>query len=151
MRSLSNVLQNQVDLVRVALRVCFGAVPLLAGLDKYFNLLADWPHYLSPVAVSLLPVSPETAMRAIGVVEICVGLAVLSRWTLAGSLVAAAWLVAIALNLVAAGFYDIAVRDLVLAVAAYTLACLTADHEAAARAERTAQRADPATSARRAA
>ena len=151
MRSLQNALQGQVDVARVALRVCFGAVPLLAGLDKYFNLLADWPHYLSPVAVSLLPVSPEAAMRIIGIVEIAAGIAVLSRWTLVGSLVVAAWLAAITLNLVAAGFYDIAVRDLVLVVAAYTLACLTAEHETAATSERTAQRSVYAPAARTAA
>jgi hypothetical protein len=150
MESLPNVLRGQVDVARLALKACFGAVPLLAGLDKYFNLLADWPHYLSPVAVSLLPTSPQTAMHVIGVVEVAVGLAVLSRWTLVGSLAASAWLVAIAFNLVAAGFYDIAVRDLVLAVAAYTLACLTAEHEGARR-EQAAQPAARATGVRTAA
>ena len=151
MRTLSKVLQGQVDGARVALRVCFGLVPLLAGLDKYFNLLADWPHYLSPLAVSVLPVAPPTAMHVIGVVEIAVGIMVLSRWTLAGSVIAAAWLVAIALNLVAAGFFDIAVRDLVLAVAAYTLACLTAAHAAAARPVSTEHRSDRTAIARTAA
>lgn len=151
MKSLENALQGQVDVARVALKVCFGAVPLLAGLDKYFNLLADWPRYLSPLAASVLPVSPETFMHVVGVIEIAVGIAVLTSWTLPGSLVAAAWLVAIALNLVAAGFYDIAVRDLVLAVAAWTLACLTADRAVAARSERAAQRSDQTTRARSAA
>ena len=151
MRSLEKTLQGQVEMSRLALKVCFGAVPLLAGLDKYFNLLADWPRYLSPAAAALMPVSPETAMHLIGVVEIAVGIAVLSRWTLPGSLIAAAWLLAIALNLVSAGFYDIAVRDVVLAVAAYTLACLTADRQAVARSERTPQRADRSAGVRTAA
>ena len=152
MNSIQKALRGQVDVARVALRVCFGAVPLLAGLDKYFNLLADWPHYLSPLAVSLLPVSASTAMHIIGVVEIAVGIAVFSQWTLIGSLVAAVWLVAIALNLIAAGFFDIAVRDLVLAVAAYTLACLTARHAAAtAHPELIPQRAERVAGARTAA
>jgi hypothetical protein len=152
MKSIQRTLEGQVDVARVALRVCFGAVPLLAGLDKYFNLLADWPHYLSPLAAALLPVAPSTAMHVIGVVEIAVGIAVFSRWTLIGSLVAAVWLVAIALNLVAAGFFDIAVRDLVLAVAAYTLACLTARHAAAtAHPEQIPQRAERVAGARTAA
>src|SRR5262245_38376861 len=148
MTTLANVLEGQVDFARAALRLCFGAVPLLAGLDKFFNLLTDWPHYLSPLAASLLPVSPETAMHLIGVVEIVVGVVVLSRWTLVGSLVAAVWLVAIALNLVAAGFFDVAVRDLVLAVAAYTLACLTAEQQAAAHPELSVHRADAKLAAR---
>jgi uncharacterized membrane protein len=142
MRSLLNALQDQVDDSRVALKLCFGLVPLLAGLDKFFNLLADWPHYLSPLATSLLPVSATTAMHVIGVVEIAVGIAVLSPWTVIGSLVAAGWLIAIALNLVDAGFYDIAVRDAVLAVAAYTLASLTAQHETVAVQSRGGERVE---------
>jgi hypothetical protein len=57
MRNLQEALQRQVEVSRVALRLCFGLVPLLAGLDKYFNLLADWQHYLSPLIAALLPVS----------------------------------------------------------------------------------------------
>ena len=151
MRSLPNALKGQVDGVRIALKICFGLVPLLAGLDKYFNLLADWPHYLSPLAVSLLPVSPEAAMHVIGVVEIIVGILVFSRFTVEGSVIAAIWLVAIALNLILAGFFDIAVRDLVLAVSAYGLACLTAAHEAVSQPVRTTQRASQPATARSAA
>jgi hypothetical protein len=150
-QSLPNKLAGQVDGMRVALRLCFGAVPLLAGLDKFFNLLTDWPHYLSPLAAALLPVAPATAMHVIGVVEIAVGLMVLSPWTIAGSLIASVWLGLIALNLIAAGFFDIAVRDLVLAVAAYTLACLSAAHDAVAQRGPSAVRAEHVTAARTAA
>ncbi len=115
-----------VESARKALWVAFGVVPFLAGLDKFFNLLADWPRYLSPAAEAILPVSGQTFMYFAGVVEMVVGVAILTRWTVIGSYVAAAWLVAIALNLVASGhFLDVAVRDLVMATAAYTLARLT--------------------------
>jgi uncharacterized membrane protein YphA (DoxX/SURF4 family) len=110
---------------RTALRYAFGLVPLLAGLDKFSNLLTDWTQYVAPVAQSLLPFPPETFMRAVGIVEIAVGLLILTRWTVIGSYAAAAWLTLIAANLVAAGFYDIAVRDIVLALAAFTLARMT--------------------------
>lgn len=102
----------------------YGLVPLLAGLDKFFNLLTDWPKYLSPWMANLLPVSAETFMYAVGVIEIVVGLLVLTRWTRLGAWIAAAWLVLIALNLVTMGLFDIAVRDLAMAVGAYTLARL---------------------------
>lgn len=102
----------------------YGLVPLLAGLDKFFNLLTDWPKYLSPWAANLLPVSAETFMYAVGVIEIAVGVMVLTRWTRLGAWIAAAWLVLIALNLVTMGLFDIAVRDLAMAVGAYTLARL---------------------------
>ena len=108
-----------------ALRIAFGAVPFLAGLDKFFNILAHWDKYLSPLAQHLLPVSATTFMHFAGIIEMIVGIAILTRWTRLGSYVAAAWLVGIALNLLAAGFLDVAVRDLVMAVGAYTLARLS--------------------------
>ena len=114
---------------RIALRVSFGLVPLLAGLDKFTYLLTDWSAYVGPVARGLLPVDAETFLYAVGVVEILVGLAVLTRWTIIGSYAAAGWLTLVAVNLVLAGFFDIAVRDVVLAVAALALARLTEVHE----------------------
>lgn len=105
-----------------SLRVAYGVLPIVAGLDKFFNWLADWEAYLSPLAVQLLPVSPEVFMRFVGVVEIVVGLVVLSRWTRVGAYVAAAWLALIALNLITTGrYFDIAARDAVLAVGAFAL------------------------------
>jgi DoxX-like protein len=109
-----------------ALRVSLGVAPFVAGLDKFFNLLARWTDYLNPLALRIVPVTPETFMRGVGVVEMIVGLAILTRWTRLGAYVAAAWLVGIALNLVATGsFLDVAVRDVLLAVAAFVLARLT--------------------------
>jgi uncharacterized membrane protein YphA (DoxX/SURF4 family) len=108
-----------------ALRIAFGVVPLLAGLDKFLNLLANWEKYVSPSIAGLLPISPTALMHVVGFIEIAVGLAILTRWTRLGSYVAAAWLVGIAANLVIAGYLDVAVRDLVMAVAAYTLARLS--------------------------
>jgi len=102
----------------------YGLVPLLAGLDKFLNLLTDWPKYLSPVMAGLLPVSAQTFMHAVGIIEIAVGLLVLTRWTRLGAWIAAAWLVLIAVNLGTMGLFDIAVRDLAMAVGAYTLARL---------------------------
>ena len=109
-----------------ALRIALGLAPFLAGLDKFFNLLTKWTMYLSPLALRVVPVAPETFMRAVGVIEMIVGIAILTRWTRLGAYVAAAWLVCIALNLVSMGaFLDVAVRDLLIAVAAFSLARLT--------------------------
>jgi hypothetical protein len=108
----------------VALRFGIGLTATLAGIDKYFNLLADWSSYVSPVAARLLPVSTGTFMGIVGVVELAVGVAILTRWTRAGAYVASAWLLGVAANLVLAGFFDVAVRDVVMAVAAFTLARL---------------------------
>ncbi len=116
-----------------ALRIGLGAAPFLAGLDKFFNLLAPWKQYLNPLVPRIVPLAPDVLMRAVGVVEMLVGLAILTRWTRWGAYLAAAWLLAITLNLVAMGsFLDVAVRDLLLAIAAFTLARLTESREAAA-------------------
>lgn len=115
-----------------ALRLALGLIPIAAGLDKFTNLLADWEAYLSPLARSLLPVGPHTFMMAVGVIEIVVGIGVLSGRARTFAWVAAGWLLAIALNLVASGQHlDVAARDVGLAVAAYALARLAPAHEAA--------------------
>ncbi len=82
-----------------ALRLTFGVVPIVAGLDKFTNLLANWEGYLSPLAVRLLPVAPHTFMMAVGIVEIAVGVGVLSGRARVFGWVAAGWLLAIAVNL----------------------------------------------------
>lgn len=130
------------ELPRQALRLAFGLVPLLAGLDKFTYLLTDWSRYVAPVARAVLPVSPEVFLYVAGVIEIAVGIAILTRWTEIGSYIAAAWLALIAGNLILAGFFDVAVRDLVMAVAAVTLGRLTAVHAATEARGRRPQGAD---------
>ena len=116
-----------------ALRIGLGAGPIITGIDKYFNKLADWSMYLSPLATKVIPVSPAVFMRAAGVVEIVAGLIVLSRWTKIGSYIVGLWLLGIAVNLLTTGmFYDLAMRDVEIAIGAFALAQLTAWRERAA-------------------
>ena len=117
-------MQTNLESLYRPLWLTYGLVPLLAGLDKFLNLLTDWPKYLSPWIAGLLPVSAATFMHAVGIIEIAVGLLVLTRWTRLGAWIAAVWLVLIAVNLATMGLFDIAVRDLAMAVGAYTLARL---------------------------
>jgi hypothetical protein len=116
------------------LRLGLGIGPALAGLDKIFrtNVLADWSMYISPLAEPWLPVSAAAFMQAVGVVELLVGLSILTVATRLGAWVAMAWLLAIAVNLASTGmFFDLAVRDVEIAIAAYALARLTAAREEA--------------------
>jgi len=109
-----------------ALRIGLGSAAFLAGLDKFFNLLANWESYLSPIVTALVPVSGSVLMRVFGIVEMAVGLSLLAGLTRLGAWVAAAWLVAIAINLMTTGrYFDVAVRDLEMAIAAFALARLT--------------------------
>jgi hypothetical protein len=109
-----------------ALRIGLGVGPFLAGLDKYFNLLTNWTKYVSPLALKILPFTGQTFMHIVGVIEMIVGLAILTKWTRLGSYIASAWLLVIALNLVSTGmFFDVAVRDLEMALAALVLARMT--------------------------
>jgi uncharacterized membrane protein YphA (DoxX/SURF4 family) len=125
-----------------ALRIALGVVPIVAGIDKYFNKLTDWGMYLSPLATKAVPVSTATFMHVVGLVEIIAGLIVLSHWTKIGSYIVMFWLLCIAVNLVTTGmFYDLAVRDVEIAISAFVLTQLTSVREQQAAAERGAQSA----------
>ena len=105
-----------------ALQLALGLTATLAGLDKFFNILAHWPAYISPLASRMLPVSAGTFLGAVGIVEIGVGIAILWAAPRIGAYAASAWLLLVAANLVLARYFDIAVRDVVLSLAAFTLA-----------------------------
>ena len=106
------------------LRIALGLTAFLAGLDKFFNLLTNWEQYVSPLAANII--APAPLMHIAGVIEIVVGLAVLAGITRIGGYVVMAWLTLIAINLVTTGHYfDVAVRDLVMACGAFTLARLS--------------------------
>src|SRR5262249_33337895 len=104
-----------------ALRIALGLMATLAGLDKFFNLLTNWEAYIAPVAQQLLPFSATTFMAIVGAIEFTVGITILAIRPSLGAFIASAWLVLVAVNLVLGGHFDIAVRDVVLAVAAYSL------------------------------
>lgn len=117
---------EKLNVVWWVMRVGLGLGVLFAGVDKFVGLTM-WSMYLSPVAESLLPVSADTFLYAVGVVEIGIGLAILTRWTRAGAYVLCAWLLGITVNLVlATHFWDLVVRDLEVAVSAFALARLSA-------------------------
>jgi len=118
--------QDRVNAVQQLLRAIFGVVPIVAGADKFFNLLADWPQYMNPTLERFLPFSTAAFMQVVGIIEIAAGLIVLSRFTTVGGYVVSAWLALIALSLIASGNYlDVAVRDLVMSAGAYSMAVLT--------------------------
>lgn len=105
----------------ILLRTVFTVAPILFGLDKFTNILTDWTGYLAPVATSVVPVSAQTFMYIVGVVEIIAGIAVAVRPRF-GSLLVAVWLLGIIINLLVLGsFYDVALRDFGLFVAALAL------------------------------
>jgi uncharacterized membrane protein YphA (DoxX/SURF4 family) len=106
------------------LKLTFGIVPIVAGLDKFTNLLTNWVDYLGNNR-NMIPFDPMTFMKIVGVIEIVAGIIVLVR-PLIGAYIVMAWLICIALQLLIGGhYYDVAVRDLVMAIGAYTLAQLT--------------------------
>lgn len=117
----------------LALRTVFTVAPVLFGLDKFTNLLADWTTYLAPWIDNLVPGTAQQAMYAVGVVEIVAGIAVavIPRY---GALLVAAWLAGIIVNLLTLpGFYDIALRDFGLLVGALALARLATAYAPAHR------------------
>jgi hypothetical protein len=106
------------------LRTVFTVAPILFGLDKFAEVLTDWERYLAPEFNDLIPGTAHQAMLIVGVIEIAAGVlvAVLPR---VGGYIVAAWLAGIILNLLLIGdFYDVALRDFGLLVAALALARL---------------------------
>jgi hypothetical protein len=128
--SLATTNTSTVQQVYSVLKYTYGLVPIVAGLDKFTNLLTNWENYLSPGIAAMLPLSPPAFMMIVGVIEIIAGVLVLTRpyW---GAWVVMAWLLLIALTLIAGGHYfDVAVRDIVMAIGAFALAKLSSSGEA---------------------
>jgi hypothetical protein len=117
--------QKIINQVYLLLKFTFGVVPIVAGLDKFTDLLTQWEQYLNPSLSHILPFAPHTFMMIVGVIEMTAGILVLVKPGIGGYVVSA-WLVLISLTLLAGGQYlDVAVRDLVMAVSAFSLARLS--------------------------
>jgi hypothetical protein len=112
------------------LRVAFTVAPIAFGLDKFFNVMVDWPIYLAPWINDIIPGSGSDAMHLVGIVEIAAGLAVAIKPRY-GAYLVAAWLGGIIINLLTlSGYYDIALRDFGLMLGALTLARLASKYDA---------------------
>lgn len=106
------------------LKSTFGIVPIVAGLDKFTNLLTTWENYIPQGISDSIPMAPHSFMEIIGLVEITAGIIVLTKPRIGGYIVAG-WLTIIALLLLIGGQYlDVAVRDLVMAIGAFSMARL---------------------------
>ncbi len=107
------------------LRFGFTVAPILAGLDKFFDLLVDWDKYLSPMANNVLGGHGHQFMLVVGVVEIVAGIGVALKPRVFAYIVSV-WLLLIILNLLSIpGYYDIALRDLGLSLGALALGRLS--------------------------
>ena len=115
------------------LRVGFTVLPIVFGLDKFANVLTSWEGYLAPWIVGLLPFSAHTAMLIVGVVEVVAGVLVALKPRY-GAYVVALWLAGIVINLLTyPSFYDVALRDFGLLLAALTLGRLASVYDPAWR------------------
>lgn len=115
-------LQQAIKPTFILLKFTFGLLPIVAGLDKFTNILTDWEQYINPTLTGMLPFSAHTFMVIVGVIEIVAGIIVFIK-TEIGGYVVSAWLALIALALlVSFSYVDIAVRDLVMAISAFSMA-----------------------------
>jgi len=105
------------------LQWAFVALPVIAGLDKFLMVLVDWNKYLAPQLAAYLPMSTVSFMLLVGVVEVVAGAIVAMKPRIGGVLVGL-WLSAIVVNLLVGGFWDIALRDVGLALSAFALSSL---------------------------
>ncbi|MET3502831.1 putative membrane protein YphA (DoxX/SURF4 family) [Mucilaginibacter rubeus] len=118
-------MEDQTKNTQTLLKFTYGLVPVVAGADKFTNLLTDWSHYLNPTIKAMLPFGEHVFMMIVGIIEIVAGILVLFN-PQKGAYLVSAWLVLIALSLLASGNYlDVAVRDIVMAIGAFSLARLS--------------------------
>lgn len=117
--------EGQLHAAYWALKLSFGLMSVVIGLDKFSHLLVEWGGYTAPFFVRLMPFNPTYFMYIAAVVEIVLGVAVLTRWTRTGAFLLGLWLLAVTVNMIAAGYYDIALRDWVITVGAFALAFMT--------------------------
>lgn len=118
-----------VKLVRTILKYTYGLVPIVAGLDKFTNILTDWSQYVSVGLAGLLPFEPSTFMMVVGVIEVIAGIIVLTK-TKIGAYIVSLWLLGISLSLIFTWHHpDVAVRDLVMAIGAFCLAKLSLNND----------------------
>lgn len=115
----------EINKLHMLLKWVFIIVPIVAGLDKFTNVLVTWDTYLAPATVEVLPMSGAAFMMVVGVIEIIAGIIVAIN-TRFGAYLVSAWLTLIALSLLFTWHHpDVAVRDLVMAVSAFVLAKLS--------------------------
>ncbi len=109
------------------LRYAFGISLIVIGLDKVFhtNIITDWEKYVSPLALSVLPITAVTLVSVLGTAEIAVGVFFFTRFCRIAAYVAIITLLAIIINLFSLGLYDIALRDALIALSAYVFVLLT--------------------------
>lgn len=113
----------------VLLRIGFTVLPIVMGIDKFTNVLTTWEDYLAPWIVDLSPLGAQQVMSVVGVIEIVAGIAVAVKPRYAAYIVAA-WLAGIVIDLLSyPGFYDVALRDVGLLLAALTLGRLASVYD----------------------
>jgi uncharacterized membrane protein YphA (DoxX/SURF4 family) len=118
---------TQAEKAATLLRWTYGLVPIVAGADKFMHLLTDWNKYLAPAIADMLPIQPASFMNIVGIIEIVAGILVLVKPKI-GSIVVGLWLIGIAINLLLTGqYFDIAVRDTVMAIGAFALCILVGE------------------------
>lgn len=118
-------MDSNVQLVKTVLKYTFGLLPIVAGLDKFTNILTDWSQYISAGFARLLLFEPSTFMMIVGMIEILAGILVFTK-TKIGAYIVFAWLTMIALTLILSWTHvDVAVRDIVMAIGALCLATLS--------------------------
>lgn len=111
------------------LRIGFTVAPIVAGLDKFFNLLVNWEQYLPPFANNLVGGHGHELMLVVGVIEIVAGLGVFFKPKVFAYVVSA-WLLLIVVNLLMIpGYFDVALRDFGLALGALALGRLSANFD----------------------
>ena len=118
--------EKRVNLSWHLLKITYGLLFIVAGIDKFFNLIVDWSKYVNLSVLSIIPLELKMLLLLVGLGEIALGILILfPKWTQKAACMSSLWLGIIALNLFSLKYYDIAIRDIVMAIGALALSILT--------------------------
>ena len=125
-RPISYDVNKKVNCIWWTLKLTYGLLFVVAGLDKFLNLVTHWEKYISPYVLKFIPLTSTQFIHVVGGIEIIIGLLILFALTRLGAYLAATWLLLIVVNLLTMlTYFDIAVRDVVMAIGAILLGQLT--------------------------
>ena len=123
--------KQHLDKLILFLKYTYGLFFVVVGLDKFFNMITVWEKYFSVNILGMTPFSAGTFIMLVGIIEITLGVMVLTKWTKLGAHLMSAWFGIVVLNFLSMGtiYLDIAARDVLLGIGTCTLGCLVSIRE----------------------
>lgn len=132
--NVNETIKHKFNMTWMMLKVSYGLLFIVLGVDKFLNIITNWSIYINHSILNVLPLTIDQFIMGLAIIEIIIGLMIITAFTRMGSALAVLWFLIIAIDLISLGrFYDIATRDIMLAIGAIALTNLTQIREMAGK------------------